>query len=247
MLFALLVAATRTRAATDAEIREYSQTTVARLRSDPKCRSVYGPPSNNTVATSYDAFPVIKNPRSKENCRCGTQDGAPALPRVQPSKLGGACHLVFALPCAQTRGWSCDAVDEVWVTSIPKVGSQSVQDTYQALRLNHTVRGWQPPRGPCLDDAGKRVRRIAFVRDPWTKFVSAVREVQFATAAKVLWGPWRQSAGCATALPRDRRDVAAHAAAASEFAKNAARGFGNLRAAGVGAARVPACVSSPAA
>ena len=167
MLLALLFAATR--AATDAEIRQYSQATVARLQTDPKCRSVYGPPSNTSVATPYDAFPLTKRLRSDEICRCGATDGAPALPRVRPSALEKECHLVFRLPCEQTRGWSCAAVDEVWLTSIPKVGSQSISETYKALRLNETLRGWQPPKRPCLEQAGRRVRRVALVRDPWTK------------------------------------------------------------------------------
>ena len=180
MLLALLLAATR--AATDAEIRQYSQATVARLQTDPKCRSVYGPPSNTSVATPYDAFPLTKRLRSDEICRCGATDGAPALPRVRPSALEKECHLVFRLPCEQTRGWSCDAVDEVWLTSIPKVGSQSISETYKALRLNETLRGWQPPKRPCLEQAGRRVRRVALVRDPWTKFVSSDRAKMSATS-----------------------------------------------------------------
>ena len=180
MLLALLLAATR--AATDAEIRQYSQATVARLQTDPKCRSVYGPPSNTSVATPYDAFPLTKRLRSDEICRCGAADGAPALPRVRPSALEKECHLVFRLPCEQTRGWSCDAVDEVWLTSIPKVGSQSISETYKALRLNETLRGWQPPKRPCLEQAARRVRRLALVRDPWTKFVSSDRAKMSATS-----------------------------------------------------------------
>ena len=180
MLLALLFAATR--AATDAEIRQYSQATVARLQTDPKCRSVYGPPSNTSVATPYDAFPLTKRLRSDEICRCGAADGAPALPRVRPSALEKECHLVFRLPCEQTRGWSCAAVDEVWLTSIPKVGSQSISETYKALRLNETLRGWQPPKRPCLEPAGRRVQRVALVRDPWTKFVSWDRAEMSATS-----------------------------------------------------------------
>ena len=46
-----------------------------------------------------------------------------------------------------------------------------------------------------------------------------------------MWEPWRRNAGCLAALPRDKLQVATHAAMASEFAKNLVRGFDNLRAA----------------
>lgn len=221
---------------TDAEIRAYSSATVSRLKLDPRCRNIFGTPSAEgaVVATAYDAFPLEHFKRPGDGtCRCGsTEDASEPLPHVEwDSDLGEWCHLVFSLPCAETVGWSCDTVDEVWVTSIPKVGSISVSDTYKALRLNETLRGWQPPRKLCLDDVGKRVQRIALVRDPWAKFVSAVREVQFSSAAGVNWVPWRQRVGCREDLPllqRDKFNVSTHTARASEFAKNIVRGFDNL-------------------
>ena len=245
----------------DSEILDYSASTVRRLHEAPSCRAAFGPlPSSRTqaVATASDAFsPNHLKDKTNAACRCSEESSpggrllasnAPTAPEVSTlasEPLAGSynCRLTFRLPCDRIDGMAPCKVDELWLSSIPKVGSQSMQRTAQALSMDKSIKGWQPPRGPCWPDDPERTRsRFIVVREPFEKFISAFFEIAGGSIANVGWKPWRAALGCDISAPRNATEVlhtfipktVRHLdrdnilALINEFMKNVAAGFVNF-------------------
>ena len=157
----------------DSDILDYSASTVRRPHEAPSCRAAFCPlPPSRTqaIATASDAFsPNTLKDKANAACRCSEESSpgghlltsnAPTAPEVstlasEPIAGPHRCHLTFRLPCDIINDMSPCKVDELWLSSIystPNVGSQSMQRTVEALSMDKSIHGWQPPHGPCWPD-----------------------------------------------------------------------------------------------